>query len=102
MMDKLGQWSLTPAYDLTYPFDPYQSFYTPHQISINGKTKDINRIDLENIAKKVGVRNYKQIIDLVIDRMATFEQRIHQYGLNNKTIRLLVNEIENNRKRIQR
>lgn len=102
MMDKLGQWSLTPAYDLTYPFDPYQSFYTPHQISINRKTKDINRIDLENIAKKVGVRNYKQIIDLVIDRMATFEQRIHQYGLNNKTIRLLANEIENNRKRIQR
>jgi serine/threonine-protein kinase HipA len=102
IMDKLGQWSLSPAYDLTYPFDPYQSFYTPHQISINGKTKDINRFDLEAVAKKVGVRNYNQLIDLVIDRLATFDVRINQYGLNNKTIQLLAKEIESNRKRIQR
>ena len=102
MMDKLGQWSLTPAYDLTYPFDPYQSFYTPHQISINGKNMEINRKDLETVAKKVGVRNYNQIIDLVIDRLGTLEGRIRQYGLNKKTIQLIVKELEANQKRLVR
>ncbi len=100
MMDKLGQWSLTPAYDLTYPFDPYQQFNTPHQISINGKNSGIDRKDLVAVAKKVGIRNYNQIIDKAVNGVATFEARIQRYGLNKNTIQLIVKELESNRKRI--
>ncbi len=102
LMDRKGDWSLSPAYDLTYPFDPYQSFVIPHKISINKKTKDINRKDLEAVAKKVGVRNYNPIIDNVIEHVSTFEQRIKPYNLNEKTTRLIVKDLEKNRLRIKR
>jgi serine/threonine-protein kinase HipA len=102
MMNKSGQWSLTPAYDLTYPFDPYQNFNTPHQISINGKNLGIDRKDLESVAKRVGIRNYNQIINRVIDSVATFGNKIQQYGLNKNTTQLIVNDLESNRKRISK
>ncbi len=102
MMNKSGEWSLTPAYDLTYPFDPYQNFNTPHQISINGKNLGIDRKDIESVAKKVGIRNYNQIINRVIDSVATFENKIQQYGLNKNTTQLIVNDLESNRKRISK
>ena len=101
LMDKLGQWQLSPAYDITFPFDPYQTFYTPHQISINTKNRDIERKDLETVAKTVGIRNSKQIIDRVVDSLQTFENRIKQYNLNSKTIKLIFNELEQNRKRLK-
>ncbi|GAB5472400.1 MAG: type II toxin-antitoxin system HipA family toxin [Maribacter sp.] len=102
LMDRKGVWSLSPAYDLTFPFDPYQSFVIPHKISINQKTKDINRKDIEAVANKVGIRNYNQIIDNVIEQVSTFEHRIKQYGLNEKTIQLIVKDLEKNRLRIKR
>lgn len=41
LMSEEGQWRLSPAYDLTYPRDPYENFVAAHQIHINGKTRDI-------------------------------------------------------------
>lgn len=102
LMDRKGTWSLSPAYDLTFPFDPYTSFVIPHKISINQKTKDINRKDIEAVAKKAGIRNYNQIIDNVIEQVSTFKYRIKQYGLNEKTIRLIAKDLEKNRLRIKR
>ena len=101
MMNKLGEWSLTPAYDLTYPFDPYQNFNTPHQISINGKNSSIDRKDLESVAKKVGIRNHNSIIDKVVEGVSTFENRMKQYDLNKNTIKLIVKELGANSVRIK-
>ena len=64
---------------MTFPFDPNKTFFVPHQISINNKTKDINRQDIEAVAKLVGIRNYNQIIDKVIAQTATFGERIKEY-----------------------
>lgn len=100
LMNQKGQWSLSPAYDLTFPFDPYQSFNMPHQIAINQKTKQITRRDLEAVAIKAGIRNYNQIIDHVIEQMSTFENRIRQYELNQNSIQLINKELENNRLRL--
>ncbi len=97
IMNPSGEWSLAPAYDLTFPFDPYQSFVIPHKISINNKTKDITRKDMESVAQKAGIRNYKHIIDNVVEQVATFETRIKQYDLNNKTIQLIVKDLKRNK-----
>lgn len=101
MMDKSGSWSLTPAYDLTYPFDPYQNFNLPHQISINGKNTNINRKDLESVAKKAGIFHYNQIINQVIEGVSTFEERIKQYNLNQNTIGLITKDLTKNIEKIK-
>ncbi|MGB1032239.1 MAG: hypothetical protein ACPGWM_06480, partial [Flavobacteriales bacterium] len=90
-----------PAYDLTFPFDPYQSFAVPHKISINNKVKSINREDLEITAKKVGILRYNEIIDNVVDHVSSFGSRIKEYDLNQKTIELITAEIEKNTNRVK-
>lgn len=100
LMSPIGAWSLSPAYDLTFPFDPYESFNVPHKIAINGKTKDVNRNDIEAVANLVGIRNYNEIIDRVIDGVSTFKTLIKQYNLNLKTIDLIVKDHEKNTSRL--
>tara|TARA_R110002072_G_scaffold303044_1_gene492061 strand:+ start:2650 stop:3960 length:1311 start_codon:yes stop_codon:yes gene_type:complete len=101
LMDEKGQWSFSPAYDLTFPFDPYQSFGIPHKISINNKVKGINREDLVVTAKKVGILNYNEIIDNIVDCVSTFSKRIKEYDLNQKTVQLVMADIEKNINRVK-
>jgi len=37
LMDKSGQWSLSPAFDLTYSFNPSGLWTASHQMTLNGK-----------------------------------------------------------------
>ncbi len=99
LMDKKGQWSLSPAYDLTFPFDPYQSFAVPHQISINGKVKEIQREDLVATAKKVGILRYNELINRVAEHLTEFNSRIKEFDLNKKTVQLVTDDIQRNLKR---
>ena len=53
-MDKNGKWSLAPAYDLCYSFDPSGKWTKQHQLSLNGKRDNFTMSDLLQIAKKSG------------------------------------------------
>lgn len=101
LMNENGEWSLSPAYDLTYPRDPYVSFSSAHQIHINGKTQDIKREDLVAVAKLVGIRKYNHLIDRVIHHVASLPDRIQKYSLNSKTTELIGREIEGNIERLR-
>ncbi len=37
LMDKAGNWSLSPAYDLTYSYNPKGAWTSQHQMTLNGK-----------------------------------------------------------------
>ena len=37
LMDQRGQWTLSPAYDLTYSYNPAGDWTSTHQMSLNGK-----------------------------------------------------------------
>ncbi len=102
LMNKNGEWSLSPAYDITYPFDPYHSFKVPHQIAINGKNINIERRDIEAVAKKVGIRGYHKIIDRVLESVSSFRERIKAYDLNKNTIQILNKELEENIKKLSK
>ena len=67
MMDRQGQWSLTPAYDLCHAEG--SDFTRFHQLSLNGKTTGFTRDDLKQLAKYAGLPNTreKQVLDRTID-----------------------------------
>ena len=67
IMDKNGEWSLSPAYDLTYANDPTSNYTNNHQCLINGKSQDITREDLLTVGKQAGLSTKKmlEIIDEV-------------------------------------
>jgi len=55
LMDKAGQWQLSPAYDMTYAFNPNGPFTNSHQMTVNRKRKDILDDDLLAVARRQGM-----------------------------------------------
>ena len=65
LMDPQGRWSLSPAYDVTYAYNPAGRWTGRHQMSMAGKRSDITRADLLEVARSVGVKKPGEIIDEV-------------------------------------
>ena len=51
LMDKKGQWSLAPAFDVTYSYNPAGAWTATHQMTLNGKRDDFTMRDFEACAK---------------------------------------------------
>lgn len=45
-----------------------------HSMSINGKTEGITREDLETIAQRNDIQDYKSLINMVINAVAKFRE----------------------------
>ena len=51
LMDKEGSWTLSPAFDLTYSFNPSGDWTATHQMTVNGKRDGFTIEDFEVFAK---------------------------------------------------
>jgi len=56
LMDKSGKWSLSPAFDMTYSFNPAGSWTASHQMTLNGKRDDFTMDDFKACAKLVSMK----------------------------------------------
>ncbi len=72
LMDRAGRWSLAPAYDVTYAYNPDGMWTGTHQMSINGKRDGITRQDLLLSARNMGVKKAEaeQIIAAVQESLS--------------------------------
>jgi serine/threonine-protein kinase HipA len=46
LMDRAGKWTLSPAFDITWSFNPDGDWTAIHQMSVNGRRDQFNRADL--------------------------------------------------------
>lgn len=51
LMDKSGQWSLAPAFDMTYAYQPDGLWTSNHQMMLNFKTENFDLDDFRTCAK---------------------------------------------------
>jgi serine/threonine-protein kinase HipA len=51
LMDKDGTWSLAPAFDVTYSYNPFGSGTRTHQMTLNGKPDGFDLADVRSAAK---------------------------------------------------
>lgn len=51
LMNKEGAWSLAPAFDVTYSYNPSGSWTAQHQMTVNGKRDGFTRADFESCAR---------------------------------------------------
>lgn len=65
LMDERGKWRLSPAYDMSYAYNPNGGWTATHQMSINGKFDDITRKDLTECAAKNNIKGANEIIDRI-------------------------------------
>ncbi|MBO7453473.1 MAG: type II toxin-antitoxin system HipA family toxin [Clostridiales bacterium] len=91
IMDKKGIWKLAPAYDLTFSYNPDNTWLRAHQMRINSKTESINYNDLIASGKTMGISKVKcdKIIDQVQSIAGKYSDYLHQSGVSDKTIHML-------------
>jgi serine/threonine-protein kinase HipA len=56
LMDKSGQWSLSPAFDMTYSYNPSGAWTASHQMTLNGKRENFSMDDFNACAKAVSMK----------------------------------------------
>ncbi len=56
LMNKAGEWSLAPAFDVTYSYDPSGRWTGTHQMTINGKRDDFLRADMRAAGRSAGLK----------------------------------------------
>jgi serine/threonine-protein kinase HipA len=94
LMDKRGNWSLAPAFDVTYAYNPAGRWTGTHQMTFNGKREKFTLEDFKAVAKSAGLvqGRYKRILEQVQDALAGFKKRAKANDVPKK----LVQEVAKN------
>ena len=56
LMDKEGHWSLAPAFDMTYSYNPSGAWTASHQMTLNGKRDGFTLSDFRAAAKNANMK----------------------------------------------
>ena len=56
LMDKSGAWSLSPAFDMTYSYNPQGDWTSTHQMSLDGKRDDFSLENFKACAKNASMK----------------------------------------------
>ena len=80
LMNRKGEWRLSPAYDMSWAYNPNGGWTATHQMSINGKWDNITREDLLTVASEMNVKGAKRIIDQVVDAVAQWPRLAKEHS----------------------
>jgi serine/threonine-protein kinase HipA len=56
LMDKAGRWSLAPAFDVTYSYNPAGRWTSRHQMSMNGKRDGFTLEDFDAVERALSLK----------------------------------------------
>jgi serine/threonine-protein kinase HipA len=102
LMDKEGKWSLAPAFDVTYSYNPTGTWTSTHQMTMNGKRDGFTLEDFKACARiaqmkrgraeaivdevRAAVKNWPDYADQarVMDSWHTHIQRTHRLDIPRK------------------
>ncbi len=87
MMNKAGEWQLTPAFDMVWQYSPQGLYTSVHQLSVNGKRDNFSVIDLEKVADSWGIYNAKKIREQVAAAVALWPKFAKKTGVSAEIIR---------------
>ena len=96
IMDNNGRWSLAPAYDVCYSYNPQGRWTNRHQMSVNGKQDDFTCGDLLTVAERMGIKRGKEIVEKVIDAVSNWDKFAIEAGVKAKHVK----EIKTNFRKI--
>ncbi len=75
LMDKRGTWSLAPAFDVTYAYNPSGDWTATHQMTLNGKRDGFTREDFRKFGRSasMGRTRADSILDEVLEAVRRWE-----------------------------
>ena len=80
LMNKPGEWSLAPAFDVTYSYNPSGNWTATHQMTINGKRDAFLKADIRAAGKSAGLKQGRseallEEVDAAVERWPEFAAR---------------------------
>ena len=84
LMDKSGHWSLSPAFDVTYSYQPSGQWTSSHQMTLNGKRDHFRLEDLKACAKSTLMKRGRaeSIIDEVCKTVTQWPDYADEVGVD--------------------
>jgi len=73
LMDKTGNWRLSPAFDICHSFRPGSTWVSQQSLSVNGKRKDITRDDFLSVAKNMNIKKAGNIITQINETVKNWQ-----------------------------
>ena len=86
LMDKTGTWKLSPAYDISWAYNPKGEWTSNHQMSINNKWDNITRADLLTVADAMHIKKAGNIIDEICDAVSMWPTIAKEYDIPNDIV----------------
>jgi serine/threonine-protein kinase HipA len=78
LMDRSGDWSLAPAFDLTYSYQPDGVWTASHQMSMNGKRDNFTIEDFKSCANTASMKQGRA--ETVVAEVMAVVQRWREYA----------------------
>lgn len=84
LMNRDGNWSLSPAFDLTYSYNPGGAWTCTHQMSLNGKRDTFVLDDFRACAQRVSMKRGRaeQIVQQVYSAVVQWQQFASEAGVS--------------------
>ncbi len=89
LMNRRGEWQLSPAFDVSYAYDPVGYWTSQHQMSINGKREGIEKDDLIALARIAGIKPNPalEMLERVISAIKTWPEAAESAGVGEEQVR---------------
>lgn len=83
LMNRSGEWRLSPAYDVVYAYNPNGAWTSQHQMSLNGKRDNFSRDDLASFARSSGIKKYRatQLIEKIAAAVGSWPEHAQRAGV---------------------
>lgn len=83
LMDKDGKWSLSPAFDLTYSYNPSGQWTSRHQMGVNGKRDGFTLDDFKSCSKAASMKRGRAeaIVSEVVEAVSGWRRYADEVGV---------------------
>jgi serine/threonine-protein kinase HipA len=89
LMNEKGEWSLSPAYDISFSFKPGGQWTDQHQMMLNGKRDHFTRNDLLTVARSINLPNAETVINEISDAVKNWNKYATLAGVQDINIRFI-------------
>ena len=91
LMNRSGKWSLSPAYDITFAYNPDNKWVSAHQMNVNGKNTGITEEDLLQSGSNMDISTVrcKRVIEEVDSAIKQWPAFAENAGVPEKTMNMI-------------
>jgi serine/threonine-protein kinase HipA len=82
LMEPGGTWTLAPAYDITFAYNPTSKWLARHLMSVQGKFEGITTDDLAAVADRFEVPGYRAILEEVKEAVGAWPKFAAEAGVS--------------------